>query len=161
MAADRRRGIGAVIAMLVVLQLLAGLPAGAESDQAILDRGPVAVHGLPFFPPNLLEALEAEYLVGQTLIQVFFTEEPLVLPSGWRKAPCGQEVLLRVEGQDSPTFCYAEPGDGGYAVFMSFETEDFPWCPWAQAFLRSLRSLRGFTQGPTEAPFPAILDYRY
>jgi hypothetical protein len=134
-------------------------PRTARTAQAILERGPVAVRGLPFFPPNVLEAHRAEYLAGKSLIEVYFTREPLVLPAGWRQARCGQEDLLRVLGHDSPTFCHVEPGDSGYAVFMSFEAEDFPWCAWARAFLQSLRSLLSFSQGPAEVPFPAVLDY--
>jgi hypothetical protein len=93
-------------------------------------------------------------------IEVCFTREPLVLPSSWRKAPCGPEALLRVEGEENPTFCYQEP-EGGYALFLSFEGEAFPWCSWTQAFLQGLRSLLAFSQGTGEVPFPALLQYRY
>ncbi len=145
--------------VLAILLILSAHLADAQAGQAILERGPVAVRGLPFLPPNLLEADRAEYLAGQSLIEVYFTREPLVLPAGWRKERCGQEPLLRVEGEERPVFCYVEPGEGGYALFLAFESRDFPWCAWTQAFLQRLRSLLGFSQGPAEAPFPAVLDY--
>jgi hypothetical protein len=163
------------MAVLAILLLLGGLPAAAQSAQtaqapqagrmaqAILESGPTAVRGLPFFPPNVLAADRGEYLAGQQRVEVYFTREPLVLPAGWRKAPCGQEALLRLDGEERPTFCYVEPvepGDGGYALFLSFASEDFPWCAWTQAFLQRLRSLLTFSQGPAEVPFPAVLEYR-
>jgi hypothetical protein len=165
--------------VLAILLLLAGLPAGAQTPQsaqgaqapraaptaqAILERGPIPVRGIPFLPPNLLAAARGEYLAGQDRqdkIEAYFTREPLVLPAGWRRVPCGQEALLRLEGEERPTFCCLEPGDGGYALFLSFEGEAFPWCSWTQAFLQSLRSLLSFSQGTGEVPFPAVLDYRY
>ncbi len=145
--------------VLAILLILSAVSADSLPGQAILESGPVAVRGLPFFPPNLLAADRAEYLAGQSLIEVYFTREPLVLPAGWRKERCGQESLLRVEGEDRPAFCYVEPGEGGYALFLTFESDDFPWCAWTQAFLQRLRSLLAFSQGPEEAPFPAVLDY--
>jgi hypothetical protein len=178
-----RRAAFAALAVLLTLPALAAfgqagqpasggqaVPAGqapraGRTAQAILERGPVAVRGLPFLPPNVLEAYKAEYLAGPSRIEVYFTREPLVLPAAWRKVRCGQEALLRVEDADSPTFCHAEPGDGGpahayaYVLFLSFETEDFPWCAWTQVFLQSLRSLLSFGQGPADVPFPAVLDY--
>ncbi len=162
------------MSVLAILLLLSVVPAGAQAgktpqtaqpprtarmSQAILERGPVAVRGLPFFPPNVLEADRAEYLAGHSLIEVYITREPLVLPVGWRKASCGQEALLRVEGEDRPTYCFVEPGEGGYALFLAFESDDFPWCAWTQAFLPRLRSLLAFGQGRADAPFPAVLDY--
>ena len=147
------------MAVLAILLLLAGVPAGAQSGQAILLRGPLAARGIPFFPPNVLEAYRGEYQAGDWWIEVYFTREPLVLPAGWRKAPCGQEALLRLEGEEKPTFCYLEPAEAGYAVFLSFESDAFPWCAWTQAFLQRLRSLLAFSRGLAETPFPAILDY--
>jgi hypothetical protein len=129
--------------------------------QAILERGPVAVRGLPFYPPNVLEAAKAEYLAGQSLIEVYFTREPLVFPAEWRRERCGTESVLRVEGEDRPTYCFVESGEGGnaFALFLSFDSEDFPWCAWTRAFLPRLRSLLSFSQGSTDAPFPAVLEY--
>jgi len=147
------------VAVLAILLLLAGSTAGAQSGQAILLRGPLAARGIPFFPPNVLEAYRGEYQAGDWRIEVYFTREPLVLPAGWRKASCGQEALLRLEGEEKPTFCYVEPGDGGYVLFLSFESDAFPWCAWTQAFLQRLRSLLAFSRGLAETPFPAILDY--
>ena len=162
------------VTALAILLILSVVPADAQAGQAasggqaqraarmaqaVLERGPIAVRGLPFFPPNVLEADRGEYLAGQSRIEVFFTRAPLVLPAAWRKAGCGQEPFLRVQDEERPTFCYVEPGDGGYALFLSFETEDFPWCAWTQAFLLRLRSLLSFSQGPAEVPFPAIVEY--
>jgi hypothetical protein len=147
------------VAVLAILLLLAGSTAGAQSGQAVLLRGPLAARGIPFFPPNVLEAWRGEYQAGNARIEVYFTREALVLPAGWRKAPCGQEALLRLEGEEKPTFCYLQPAEGAYAVFLSFEAEAFPWCGWTQAFLQRLRSLLAFSQGEAETPFPAILDY--
>jgi len=147
------------VAVLAILLLLAGSTAGAQSGQAILLRGPLAARGIPFFPPNVLEAYRGEYQAGDWRIEVYFTREPLVLPAGWRKAPCGQEALLRLEGEEKPTFCYLEPAEAGYAVFLSFESDAFPWCAWTQAFLQRLRSLLAFSRELAETPFPAILDY--
>lgn len=145
--------------LAILLLLLAGAPAGAQSGQAILVRGPLAARGIPFFPPNVLGAHRGEYQAGDWRIEVYFTREPLVLPAGWRKAPCGQEALLRLEGEERPTFCYLEPAEAAYAVFLSFDSGSFPWCAWTQAFLQRLRSLLAFSQGPAETPFPAVLDY--
>lgn len=145
--------------LLAILLILSAASTEAQAGQAILERGPVAVRGLPFFPPNVLEADRAEYLAGESLIEVYFTREPLVLPAGWRRERCGQESLLRVEGEERPVFCYVQPGEGGYALFLSFDSEGFPWCAWTQAFLQRLRSLLAFSQGPAETPFPAVLDY--
>jgi hypothetical protein len=153
------------MSLLAIMLMLSVLPAGAQAGktpqaaQAILELGPVAVRGLPFFPPNVLEADRAEYLAGHSLIEVYITREPLVLPVDWRKASCGQEALLRVEGEDRPTYCFVEPGEGGFALFLAFESDDFPWCAWTRAFLPRLRSLLAFSRGPADAPFPAVLDY--
>ena len=147
------------MAVLAILLLLAGGPAGAQSGQAVLLRGPLAARGIPFFPPNVLEAYRGEYQAGDWRIEVYFTREPLVLPAGWRKASCGQEAILRLEGEEKPTFCHLEPAEGAYAVFLSFESGTFPWCAWTQAFLQRLRSLLAFSQGGAEVPFPAVLDY--
>jgi hypothetical protein len=147
------------VAVLAILLLLAGGPAGAQSGQAVLLRGPLAARGIPFFPPNVLEAYRAEYQAGDWRIEVYFTREPLVLPAGWRKARCGQEAILRLEGEEKPTFCYLEPAEGAYAVFLAFESGTLPWCAWTQAFLQRLRSLLAFSQGGAEIPFPAVLDY--
>jgi hypothetical protein len=159
------------IAALAVLLCLAAVPAGAQAgqspraprdgpkSQAILERGPVAGRGIPFFPPNVLAVFRGEYLAGQSRIEVYFTREQLVLPAGWRKASCGQEALLRLDGEEKPTFCYVEPGDAGYVLFLSFAAESFPWCAWTGAFLQRLRSLLAFSQGSEEVAFPAILDY--
>ncbi len=163
--------------VLVTLLLLSAAAAGAQAGQpasrgqappavplaqAVLESGPVAVRGLPFLPPNVLQADRAEYLAGKSLIEVYFTREPLVLPPGWRRQSCGPESLLRVEGEDRPTYCFVETGEGGYAyaLFLAFDGEDFPWCSWTQAFLPRLRSLLAFSQGPAEAPFPAVLEYK-
>jgi len=159
MSAIRGKRAGALSAALAILLSLAAGTAGAQGGQAILERGPIAVRGIPFFPPNVLEADWGEYLTGQFRIEVYFTREPLALPGGWRKAPCGRETLLRLDGEEKPTFCYVEPGDGGYALFLSFESEAFAWCAWTQAFLPRLRSLLNFSQDPAEVPFPAILEY--
>ncbi len=144
--------------VLAMLLLLAGVPAGAQKGQAVLESGPRAIRGIPFFPPNVLEAARGEYLAGGSRIQVLFTREPLVPPAGWRRIPCGRETILRLEEEEKPTFCYLEP-EGGYALFLTFEAESFPWCAWTQAFLQRLRSLLTFSQDPAEVPFPAILDY--
>ena len=160
--------IVAGIAALAVLLCLAAVPAGAQAGQApraaprgqsFLERGPVAARGIPFFPPNVLAFYKGEYLAGKSRIEVYFTREALVLPAGWRKAPCGQEALLRLDGEEKPAFCYVEPGDAGYVLFLSFEAESFPWCAWTGAFLQRLRYLLAFSQGPEEVAFPAILDY--
>jgi hypothetical protein len=147
------------IALALLLCLAAGAPAGAQSGQAVLWSGPLAARGIPFFPPNVLEAWRGEYRAADIRIEVYFTREALVLPAGWRKAPCGQEALLRLEGEEKPTYCYVEPAEAAYAVFFSFESDAFPWCAWTRAFLQRLRSLLAFSQGPAETPFPAILDY--
>jgi hypothetical protein len=159
MSATRGKTAGGAVAALAALLILSAGTASAQAGQAILERGPAAVRGIPFFPPNVLAADKGEYLAGQSRIEVYFTREPLVLPAGWRKAPCGQEALLRLDEEERPTFCYVEPGEGGYALFLSFETEAFPWCAWTLAFLQRLRSLLTFSQGPAEVPFPAILEY--
>jgi hypothetical protein len=147
------------VAVLAILLLLAGAPAGAQSGQAVLLRGPLAARGIPFFPPNVLEAYRGEYQAGDWRIEVYFTREPLVLPAGWRRASCGQEAILRLESEEKPTFCCLEPAEGAYAVFFSFESGTFPWCAWTQAFLQRLRSLLAFSQVGAEVPFPAVLDY--
>ena len=168
MSAIRLKIAVGAIAALAVLLCLAALPAGAQAaqapragprGQAILERGPVAARGIPFFPPNLLAVYRGDYLAGESRIEVYFTREALVLPAGWRKALCGQQALLRLDGEERLTFCYVEPGDGGYALFLSFESVSFPWCAWTEAFLQRLRYLLAFSQGPEEVPFPAILDF--
>jgi hypothetical protein len=161
---------GRARAALGLLLWLAAAAAWAQASgalgQAILDRGPLAVHGLPFFPPNALQAYLGEYVVGAAgrdagglRVTVYFTREPLVLPAGWRPASCGQEALLRVSGEGEPSFCYVEPGEEGFALFLSFPGESFPWCPWSQAFLQRLRYLLAFSQGSPEIPFPAVFEY--
>jgi hypothetical protein len=181
MAAVGRNLTLATVAVLAALLALAAAAAGAQGGkavsggqasraarmaQAILERGPVAVRGLPFFPPNVLEAAKGQYVVEEdrvvkARIEVYFTREPLVFPAGWRRERCGAESVLRVEGEDRPTYCFVESGEDGnaFALFLSFDSEDFPWCAWTQAFLPRLRSLLSFSQGPTDAPFPAVLEY--
>jgi hypothetical protein len=147
------------MAVLAILLLLAGPPAGAQSGQAILQRGPLAARGIPFLPPNVLRAYRGEYLAAETRIVVYFTRESLVLPAGWRPASCGQDTLLRVPDEEFPTFCYADPGEAGYSLFLSFESfeaEPFPWCAWTEAFLQRLRYLLAFS---SEVPFPAVIEY--
>ena len=168
MSANRSKIARGVIAALTILLCLAAVPAGAQAAQAprprptaqaILERGPLASRGIPFFPPNVLAAYRGEYLAGTSRIEVYFTREALVLPAGWRKALCRQEALLRLEGEENLTFCYVEPGETGYTVFLSFESDSFPWCAWTEAFLRRLRYLLAFSQGPEDVAFPAILEY--
>jgi len=168
MSAFRSKIARRVILALSIQLCLAAVPAGAQAAraqqpgstaQAILERGPLAARGIPFFPPNVLAAYRGEYLAGTSRIEVYFTREALVLPAGWRKALCGQEALLRLDGEESFSFCHVEPGEAGYAVFLSFESESFPWCAWTEAFLRRLRYLQAFSQGPADVPFPAILEY--
>jgi hypothetical protein len=168
MSAIRTKIARGVIAALTIQLCLAAVPAGAQATrppepgptaQAILERGPLASRGIPFFPPNVLAVYRGEYLAGTSRIEVYFTREALLLPAGWRKALCRQEALLRLDGEENLTFCYAEPGETGYTVFLSFESEAFPWCAWTEAFLRRLRSLLAFSQGPADVAFPAILEY--
>jgi hypothetical protein len=134
--------------------------------QAILERGPLATRGLPFFPPNVLQAYLGEYLAeagacdgGDARVVVYFTREPLVLPAGWRGVTCGQEALLRVPDEERLSFCHVEPGEAGFVLFLSFPDGSFPWCPWTQAFLQRLRYLLALTQGSPEVPFPAVFEY--
>jgi len=146
-----------VAALLALLLLLCGAPAGAQGRQAVLQRGPLPGRGIPFFPPNLLPVYRGEYLAGEFRIEVFFTREALGVPAGWRRASCGTEPLLRLPEEEKPTYCLLEGGETGFGVFLSFDSEAFPWCAWTEAFLRRLRNLLAFSR--EEIPFPAILDY--
>ena len=157
-----RRGAGLLLAVLLWFPTAAGAQAGqvagAQAEQAVLERGPQPVRGIPFFPPNVLQAWRGEYLAGKSRIVVYFTREALVLPGGWQPAPCGQDALRRVAGEEEPVFCYVEPGEAGFGLFVSFESELFPWCAWTQVFLQRLRYLLAFTPA-SEASFPAVFEY--
>jgi hypothetical protein len=153
MAADRR-----LAGLLLGILLWFAATVGAQAGPSILQRGPLPVRGIPYLPPNVLPAYRGEYLAGESRIVVYFTREPLVLPGGWHPVPCGQDAPLRVAGEERLTFCYVEPGDAGYGLFVSFESESFPWCAWMEAFLQRLRYLLAFTP-PTEVSFPAVLEY--
>ena len=154
---------GAALLGLILLCGAAGAAVG-QAEEAILQRGPVAVRSLPFFPPNALRAYQGEYRVprqsGDWRVVVYFTRESLVLPAAWREVRCGQSPLRRVTSEEGFTLCHAEPGEAGWFVFLTFESEDFHWCGWTESFLARFRYLLPFARGESEVPFPAVLEFR-
>ena len=161
--AGGRPGGGAAAALGVLLLCAAAAAAAGQSGQpgqAILQRGPLPARGIPFFPPNLLPAFRGEYLADEGRVVVYFTREQVVLPSGWRGVRCAQAPLVRVANEEVFTLCFVESGEAGYVLFFSFQSESFPWCAWAEAFLQRFRYLLAFTQSSSEVPFPAIFEYR-
>ena len=165
---------GAAAALGLLLLCGAASAAVGQAGETILQRGPVPVRSLPFFPPNLLRGYLGEYRVTREAsegaaaavaeggrIVVYFTREPLVLPAAWRQTRCGRTALLRVPPQEEDfTLCRAEPGEAGYFLFFEFESDAFPWCAWTEAFLQRFRYLLAFAKNPAEIPFPAVLEFR-
>jgi hypothetical protein len=188
LGAARAAGLGLVL-LCGASSAAVGQAAGALGLEAILQRGPNPVRSLPYFPPNALKGFRGEYrMSGQGgegnaeaekaragapaspakpagtpadgRILVYFTREPLVLPSSWRPAGCPGQRLLRVPTEEGFAVCHAEAGEGGYFLFFQFESEAFPWCPWIEAFLQRFRYLLPFAKDDSEIPFPAVLEMR-
>ena len=139
-------------------------PAVPERGSALLERGPLAVKGIPFLPPNSLPAFWAEYRVAGDFAEVWYTRQPLVLPAAWPKLRCGAWSLLLVTVDAGLAVCYAGPlqeGEPAVYLFFSLASGDpAAGCGWVEAFLQRFRYLLAFAASGTEIPFPAVLEYR-
>ena len=151
---SRIRPARGAAALGILLLWGAAASVGAQARESILQRGPIPVRSLPYFPPNALKAFQGEYRAEDRRIVVYFTREPLVLPAAWRQARCGQAPLVRVPAEEGFTLCHAEPGEAGYFLFFDFESDAFPWCAWTEVFLPRFRYLLAFAKSPSEVPFP-------
>jgi hypothetical protein len=147
-------------ALILWLLTLAAAFTGAEQRpaRAFLLRGPQAVKEIPFLPPNLLPAFQADYSLGDEQVSVLFSAEALVLPREWRSLRCGALRLAEVPVDSGFTVCLAEAAGEPMFLFFSFPQPAGEWCPFITVFRERFLYLRGFRSGEDEVPFPAVLE---
>jgi hypothetical protein len=145
--------------ILCLLALAAGFTAAEQVPaRAILLRGPRAVKGIPFLPPNLLPAFQADYSLGGEQVSVLFSAEALVLPREWRSLRCGALRLAEIPVDSGFTVCLAEAAGEPLFFFFSFPQPGRDWCLFITTFRERFLYLRGFQGNEGEVPFPAVLD---
>jgi hypothetical protein len=147
-------------ALILGLLVLAAAATGAEQKpvRAILLRGPHAVKGIPFMPPNVLPAFQGDYALGERQVSVLFSAEALVLPREWQSLRCGELRLAEVPVDTGRTVCLAESADKPLFVFFSFQDPSAEWCGFVKAFRERFLYLRSFLHSDVEVPFPAFLE---
>ncbi len=154
----------------------AGPAAGTGLARAVLARGPEPQRGLPFFSPNAIPALRAEYLIvpaastptdaagaveagrRDPLVRVWFTRAAVVLGKAWVAVEAGDRgarLLARPEGR--PVLAIL---DGRYSLFFELP-EDGP-APRAFAAALDRRFAVFFESAPSDAELslPAFVDFR-
>jgi len=148
-------------------------------SRAILSRGTEAVRGLPFFSPNAIPALRAEYLLapadaqpadaatavgrGRTepLVRVWSTREPLVFGQAWARDLESQSdtrralLLGRPEG---PVLALLE---GGYVLLFELPAGADAAAYRSFALALDRRFAIFFDHAPSDADlsFPASVDF--
>jgi hypothetical protein len=147
-------------ALILGLLVLAAAATGAEQKpvRAVLLRGPHAVKGIPFLPPNLLPAFQGDYAFGEQEASVLLSTQALVLPREWRSLRCGALRVAEVPVDIGRTVCLAEAGEEPLFVFFSFQDPGVEWCGFVRAFRERFQYLRSFVRSDVEVPFPAFLE---
>jgi hypothetical protein len=149
--------------------------AAASSFRAVLTRGPDSLRGLPFFAPNAIPSLRAEYLIvsverapedaasavdpvrDEPQVRVWFTREPVVLSGEWKATNSGGRrawVLARAEGL--PVLALVNER---YALFLELPQDDSRMRAFAAALERRFTIF--FENAPSDADLslPAFVEF--
>lgn len=168
--ARRARAATALLALLVLVQLLA--IAQAPARRALLVSGADPVKGLPFFPPNALASLVGAYDLAlpappgslttpSALAEVWYTRESLVLGPAWKRSDGALPQALVLDRPQGPVYGLA--GEG-YRLFLeppngSAAGAESAWRAFVPAFERKFQAFFLNAATDAELSFPAFVDY--
>jgi len=182
--APARASRSTLVAALAALAILACASAAAQPSKpgsgarALLSRGAEPVRGLPFFSPNAIPSLRAEYILfaagslpsdaaqaidpsrGEALVRVWCTRERLVLGPVWAAISLGAARALSLERAEGPALALV---GGRYTlIFESPEAREEEKAQPGQAARSGpsrldLRSLGAFALA-FESKFSAFFD---
>ncbi len=159
---------GPLLCALALLSFLAPA-APAQTEKAVLLRGPRVGRGIDIFGPNALPYERVEYSYRGGEVTVFHIRSYQPPPKGWVRGDCGKVPLLRpAPGStpgDVPGAAPGRPPDG--RVFLHDGGEDWSLlflfgegverpCPFIEAFLPGFRNFLRLAV----SPFPAWVEVK-
>lgn len=121
---------------------------------AILLRGPLAVTGLDFLPPNAIEGQYGIYTCRGEKVAVYYVAEDLVTSDSWQRKRCDSYSLYLVPNPERDIYLYLDPA--GWSVFISFFKNSSSTCDFIKIFISKLRYFMGMSG--ENFSFPAVLQ---
>ena len=169
----------ALLAALLLVPAASGAAAPAAPPRAILARGPDPVRGLPFFSPNAIPALRAEYRFPSLAapspaapaagpdespaapagpgLTLWYSRSPLVFGPAWTRTALAERRAYLLPRGEGPVLALA---GAGYTLFFELPEDG----PAYRAFALRLdgRFSLYFESAPSDAElsFPAFVDLR-
>ncbi|MGO8692790.1 MAG: hypothetical protein ACLQMF_03865 [Rectinemataceae bacterium] len=155
----------------------AGSAVRTEPGRAMLIRGPLVFHGLPFFAPNALPGLEGEYsLVSGTAepavqgssggapaervlqLRIWYTREPLYFGTDWIRGTMGRYAIYTSKRDATGAVVIAFAADR-YELLVELPSDDAELRRFAAAL--EDRFALFFADAATDADlsFPAYVDF--
>ena len=166
---------------LALASSAAGQNAARVADQAailegraILVKGTYAIRGLPFFPPNVIQALGGEYALGgypsgtagngsrPIRIPVWYTRERVFFGGPWKRTSVPAYTaysLERGEGGKGGDFILAL-ANGSYILFFAFPEDRPRYRELAAIVERRFAIFFANAKNDAELSFPAYVDIK-
>lgn len=146
----------------------------AEPARGVLTRGPENLRGLPFFSPNAIPVLRAEYLIvpaaqapkdaasavdsarDEILVRVWFTREAVVLGRDWIQASVGERrIWLLPRPGERPVLALL---DSRYAFIFELPADSPTLRSFAIALERRFDIFFRNAPSDAELSLPAFVD---
>lgn len=132
-------------------------PSAPEGDAgtgpALLLQGPELVRGLPFLGDNAIPARRGSYGYKGARVLVYYTQEAVMIPSGWEEFDCRGTVYRK--GVYDGGWVYARTDPQGWSEFVFFGDDTLRVCDFLETFLSRFNYFRGLSG---TFSFPAVLE---
>lgn len=128
---------------------------GASPENAVLHSGPDPQRGILVLQANAIRHYQGVYVHDGVKLTVRYSEEHIVIPSGWVTRRCGTlPVSFTVE---NGTLHYVYQAEEQWYVFFEIPESYGRDCAFIERFLQRFRYFRSVT-GSGNVPFPAVLE---